>query len=638
MILSPRSVTLFALLCAPVVAQQRIEHSTDVYPGGDTYPDWIVSRVVDDLTGAPIAGADVYLVKEAETPIAGEFWYTRKVQTDRDGWLRAPVGDIDGEWHMQVLRHPRYGVAARHGRGGAIWRVGRPFDVPVRIVDWRGAPVAGARIGFCGGCGHTPDLANATTAADGVAVLSQIDPHSDIGDVYVQHAGLGLGYDSVRWNPGEGPEVVRCRWAPAMTGTVVDHLGQPIGGAFVAALDVHRGPWARTAADGTFTLLGGPPELGPSHVRFANGRKVWFDEATRFPVTLRVPDPNGGEPTQGVMVQPDGAASAPATRNLRVRLTGDDSLLATADWPGAPKRRSSDDEVLEVPATGPFVISVYATEGARGRPFRRDHFFADASQLPPEPVELAWFAPLEVVGRVVDARGLPVASRVFVRENWSVSELPDFEPGHAQPGFRIATHVTGRTLLEVVPADRALRPRLMWIVLPERGTAPRLDLGDVVVHERAQLRVLAADGRALAGREVSWARAGCQEVAHMRKFALDEDGGWLGPDLLAGDALVVRASDDAVPFRTVLAGVGPWTITAPDGRLELDVVDDQGAPCKVTCVVGDHDRLVRPGKPLLGLPRGRSTLYLSAEGFRTAIVDAVVGDATVRVRVALQKR
>jgi len=643
MILSPRSVTVSVfLLCAglSLTAQARIEHSTDVYPGGDCYPDWLVSRVVDDLTGAPIAGADVYLVKEADTPIAGEFWYTRKVKTDADGWLRAPVADIKGEWHMQVLRHPQYGVASRHGRGDSIWRVGRPFDVPVRIVDWRGAPVAGARIGFCGGCGHTPDLANATSGADGVATLGQVDPHSDIGDVYVQHAGLGLGYDSVRWNPGEGPEVVRCRWSPAMTGVVVDHEGKPVAGAFVAALDVHRGPWARTAADGSFTLLGGRPEIGPSHVRFADGRKVWFDEATRFPVTLRLPDPGGEDVHEGVMVQPTGPKAARETRKLRVRLIGGDDLMASADWPGAPKRRGGDDEELEIPRSGPFVISVYATEAPRGRPYMRDHFFADASQLPKEPVELAWFEPIEVVGRVVDERGLPVASRVYVREMWSVTEQPEHEHerGHAQPGFRIATHRSGRTLLEVVPADRSLRPRLQWIVIPERGTEARLELGDVVVVRQPQLRLLGADGRALAGHEVSWARAGYQEVEDMHDFRLDDDGAWLGPDLQAGDALWLRVDDDAVPFRTVLEGPGPWTVQVPSGVLSLDVVDEQGAALQATCILGDYDRMVRPNAPLVGLPRGKVTCYLSAPGFRSAVVHAVIGEQPEQVRVVMRKR
>ncbi|MCK5940435.1 MAG: hypothetical protein KAI24_00590, partial [Planctomycetes bacterium] len=530
------------------------------------------------------------------------------------------------------------GVAARSGHGDTIWRVGRPFDVPVRVVDWRGAPAAGARIGWCGGCGHTPDLQNATTGADGVAILKAIDPHGDIGDVYVQHPGLGLGYDTVRWCPGESPEVVRCRWSPPMTGKVVDHRGAPIAGAFVGALDVHRGPWARTAADGTFTLLGGRPEIGPSHVRLANGRQIWFDEAARFPVTLHVPAASADEPTQGRLEQPDGPAVTREVRKLRIRLVGDDSLMAKADWPGAPERRVSDDEQIEIPTEGPFAISVYATEGPRGRPFSRHHYFGGVEQLPDEPVELAWFEPARVVGRVVDERGREVAAHVRVRDHWTVSELPEFERGEARAGFEVVTHRTGRTLLEVAPADSALRPRLMWIVLPERGSAQRLDVGDVAVRSAPQLRLLDAAGRPLAEHQVSWARAGCQEVGHMRKFATDADGGWLGPDLEAGDVIEVRASEEAVAFRHVLTGDGPWTLRLPDGAIAFDVVDADGQPCNVTCMFGDRDHLVRPGKPLVGLQPGPQTFFLTASGHRTAVVHAVIGAEPQAVRVQLQRR
>ncbi|HIE70633.1 MAG TPA: hypothetical protein EYP98_10880 [Planctomycetes bacterium] len=208
MILSLRRCILLSLFAvASANAQDRIESTDALFPGALDPLDrsWVLSRVVDDLTGAPIANAAVYFVRESDTPLAGEFWFTRKVQTDKDGWLRAPVADIERKWHIQVLRHRDYGVAARVGQGGDIWRVGRPFDVPVWVRDWQGRPATGATIGFCGGCGHTPDLVNAVTDANGIAILKQIDPHSDIGDVYVQRTGLGLGYDSVRWMPGAPP-------------------------------------------------------------------------------------------------------------------------------------------------------------------------------------------------------------------------------------------------------------------------------------------------------------------------------------------------------------------------------------------------------------------------------------------------
>ncbi len=623
-------------LAAGACAQATVDYSGAAFPG-DERPGWVTSRVVDDLSGAPIAGADVYFVRESETPLGGSFWFTRRVVTDDDGWLRAQVDDIEGRWHIQVLRHPDYGVAARVGLGDSIWRVGRPFDVPVRIVDWRGAPVAGAKIGFCGGCGHTPDLANATTGPDGVAVLQQIDPHSDIGDVYVQHAGLGLGYESVRWCPGEGPELVTCRWSPAMSGVVLDHLGGPVAGAFVAALDVHRGPWAATASDGSFTLLGARPELGPSHVRLASGREVWFDTATRFPVTLHLPDPASPEPTDGRVEQPDAAARDVRTRSLRVALSGAAGLQAVADWPGAPQRRARGAEEVEIPRVGPFVISVTATGGPSGRPSARDHYFADASALPPEPVPLAYFDACEVKGRVVDAQGQPVPARVAVRETWTESARSASASGAASQSFSLLTHKTGRALLEITPEDPRLAPRLAWITLPQRDAARRLELGDVALRAGPQLVVAAVDGRPLPGAEVSWARAGHQEAGSMRDFAVGEDGVWMGPDLMAGDALLVRADEDAVPLRTVLEGPGPWVVKVPAGALALELVDEHGAPTRAWCVLGDHEDLLEPGAVLKGLPPGEHTLYLSAAGYQTAVVRVTVGTQQTALRVVMKR-
>ena len=629
------SKLLMVLACVhlPLLAQTRIEHTTDIYPGGNEHPSWLVARVVDDITGTPIANADVFLVREADTPVAGQFWYTRKVKSDANGWMRAPIGDIKDKWHMQVLRHPQYGVAARVGSGDTIWRVSRPFDVPVRIVDWRGDPVSGANIGFCGGCGHTPDLQNATTDANGIAVLTQIDPHSDIGDVYVQHEGLGLGYDSIRWNPGETPEVVECRWAPAMTGILVDHRDQPIANAFVGTTSVHRGPWTRTAQDGSFRLLGAPASSEPSQVCLPNGRRLWFESAKQFPAKLTVPE----EGREGTITQPSTPPTTKATRKVLIRLVGDDSLMAKADWPSAPASRSSDDEELLIPTTGPFVVSVYATNGPKGRPYTRKHFFADASQLPPEPVELAYFEPLEVGGRVIDDHGLPAAAQVYLRADWSEREAPELLAEGIQPTFKIQTHLTGRTLLEVIPTNKALRPRLLWIVLPGRGTKKRLDVQDVVLSKAPQLQVLDSEGRPLTGVEVEWARPGYQGAGHTHSFELDDQGGWLGPDLRAGDALILRANDEVVPYRTILAGPSPWTIRAPDGALELKLVDTEGNPLTATCIIGDHDHFLRPGAPLLGLSHGEMTCHLSVPGYQSAVVRTVINATPKKVTVVMRR-
>ena len=52
-------------------------------------------------------------------------------------------------------------------------------------------------------------------------------------------------------------------------------------------------------------------------------------------------------------------------------------------------RRARGAGEVEIPTSGPFVVSVYVKGAPRGRPAARDHFFADAAALPAEPVPLA---------------------------------------------------------------------------------------------------------------------------------------------------------------------------------------------------------------------------------------------------------
>ena len=53
---------------------------------------------------------------------------------------------------------------------------------------------------------------------------------------------------------GQLPTVLRADPGIAHRGVVVDPSGRPVAGASVGASTVHRGPWTRTAADGSFTL------------------------------------------------------------------------------------------------------------------------------------------------------------------------------------------------------------------------------------------------------------------------------------------------------------------------------------------------------------------------------------------------
>jgi hypothetical protein len=617
----PFAAAVFLLLPAALAAQ-TIRFVDDLYPGGSTRyaDDELARRLVDDLTGEPVVGAEVFVLAESETPIAGRFWFLRRAVSDADGFVR--ISPEPGEkWHLQVVRSERHGTASQPGAGDWIWRLGRAFDVPVLVRDWRGEPVGGALVGFCGGCGHTPDLANATTGPDGVGILRGIDPWNDIRDVYVQHPGTGLGYESIRWHPGDPPSIVDTRWSVPMTGRVVDHTGAPVAAAFVAALDVHRGPWAETAKDGTFTMLGGDPAIGASHVRLADGREVWFATPKRYPVTLRLPDPDGDDPHEGTIdVEEFDHEAVPATRRVALRLEGAPGLQVSVDYPGAPEQRSKGTHEVEVPVQGPFVFWLW-TERDHGQPWARAFAFGGIGELPEEPVELRYWAPTRVRGRAVDATGQPAAVRVRVRAAWAGDDDEPFQEC-ADGTFDVPAWASGLSLLEVAPLRADLCRRLVWVRLPLRGDDQRVDLPAVHLSEAPQVHVFGADGQPLRSATVGFQRAGLQEPGQVRRYPLDERGGWSGPDLAVGDTLVVVAEPDAVPFRHVVTAAEPLRLVVPHGVVRLAVRDEHGAGLAATVIVRDHeDETDDSGRlELRGLPDGETTLWVSAPGRRTAVV------------------
>ncbi len=571
---------LFAVV--PLTAQDRVSQADELFPGCTERDgeQWIVSRVVDDLSGRPVAGAEVFLLAEVETPIAGEFWSTRRAKTDADGYLRVRVDDIDGKWHIQAIRHPDIGTGTRAGRGAPIWRVGRPFDVPVLVLDHAGRPAPGAKVGFCGGDGQTPDLENAVADQRGIAVLRAIDPHNETADVYVQHPGLDLGYRSIEWFPGGPPFAVTCGIAPPITGRVVDHTGKPVVGAFVGAPHVQRGPWTRTAADGSFTLLGGPATGGPTQVRIP-GREMacHFPTPARCPVTLRLPDLSDPEAQQGTIDVPERDADADADADADV---------------------------------------VLATDPAR-----------------------AW----RLVAKVVAPDGKPIDARFRLRRNWSVgrddgeARLRKAEGGAIEAEFDQETTRAGVHLLEILPDRDDLQPRYVWVTLPlPGGEQPLVDAGTIALRAEPQLRVLDAAGKPLDRPVVRWLRAGFQEVGEAWRMRSDEHGGCRGADLRAGDVVLVQREVDDVPFRMELTGDGPWTVRAPDGALDLQIVDAQGQPLEATVSFADLAFEDRDQLALRGLPHGPLRLYVAAPNHRTAVVETAVAAAARTVRVVLKAR
>ncbi len=641
---------LLLVLGVPACATREGVQITDrLFPGavaGDRGP--FLTRLVDDFTGEAVAGAEVFLVRESNHPIAGEFWFTYRGSSDADGFVHIARPNGDRDWHIQVVRHPRYGTVARSGSSNDIWRLGAAFDVPVRITDWLGRPARGARIGFCGGCGHTPDLVNAVADDDGVAVLRGIDPQQDIADLYVQHPGLHFFYESVEWRPGDAPMPVQCAFGPAKSGRVVDHRGAPVVGAHVRVGGRHRGPWARTAADGSFTVLGSEPEETPHQVVTPNGRDVYFPSASRYPVTLQLPDLADPDEQHGTIDVPstrDVDAVAPPTRTLTVRVENPPSpkLSFAVDHPGHVAGNDDSGDTITVPLTGPFVLEVHDESDGIWNP--RQFAFEEASAVR-DPLVVAWTPDARVIGRAVDGQGRPVG--VTVR--WVRYEFASFRRSDARDESVLARRTfddgrfdlrrrAGWSLLEVVPAVPELRPRMLWVNVPPAHPDATLDLGEVALGSAPPLRVVDAAGAPLSDAIVRWARPGWHQAGEPEAWPLDPEGGWCGPDLRAGDVVFVRRDDDHVEHRVLLGGDGPFTIELPVAQLDLEVVDAAGASLAGEVAFLDRSQRVAGGTVALrGLPAGRLRLYVGIQGHRSAIVDVVVSTEPKSVRVVLPAR
>src|SRR5690606_23442281 len=108
-------------------------------------------------------------------------------------------------------------------------------------------------------------------------------------------------------------------------------------------------------------------------------------------------------------------------------------------------------------------------------------------------------------------------------------------------------------------------------------------------------------------------------------YPVDAQGGWLGVDPRAGDAIVVPGGKPFhVPFRTVLEGSGPWTITVPSGQVQIDARDQTGEPLGVSVFVADREYSNKGPFLLHQLPTGDTELVVTAPGHRTAFVRVTV--------------
>jgi len=194
--------------------------------------------------------------------------------------------------------------------------------------------------------------------------------------------------------------------------------------------------------------------------------------------------------------------------------------------------------------------------------------------------------------------------------------------------------------LEVQPTSPGLRRRLIPFVLPHRADSASVELGTIQCTREPVLRVLDAAGKPFREAHADFARANMSDPGAQHTFAVDAEGGWLGPDLRDGDAIVVTAPvEHAMPLRTVLRGDGPWTIRIPDNELRVVVVDEQGERVDAQLFWDDAWLQVENVASLRCVRPGPMRLFVTADGLQTAIVDLVVPESgLLEVEVKLPGR
>ncbi|MBM3960855.1 MAG: hypothetical protein FJ306_03000 [Planctomycetes bacterium] len=253
-------------------------------------------RLVHAISGEPVAGADLWAIGEYSFLLPGEFRALAHAAADADGFAHVPVPDA---WWM--ARASGLGPTMKLRHRGPSLPLAPVLDVPIRPLDWLGRSLPGARISFCGGCGHTPDLALATVGANGIAWL-RVDPHGSLADIYLHGTPFSFSYSNADWVPGDAPHTIEYERGDALAGTVRLADGNPADGAYVGIDAGHRGPWTQCDPQGKFELFG--LSAGDSFIVHHGGRFVECPWPDKLPAELQLP-PLDGETHQELSPSPE---------------------------------------------------------------------------------------------------------------------------------------------------------------------------------------------------------------------------------------------------------------------------------------------------------------------------------------------
>ncbi len=527
-------------------------------------------RVLDEATGKPVRGARVMVYPEVAHPIPGPPWAPAKQgTTDADGRVRIDVSSLPHGEPWVFADAPGFAVDAQYVREGSVdFELARGRNVPIEVVDVFGEPIAGAYVGYVGGCGHTPELRSATTDARGIAVIPSIDPTT--WRIWIVHDRVLAEYhDLGRWLPGDPPLVVRCKPGRAVDGRVLDAEGRSVVGAAIGIAEFHHGPWTRTNADGRFHLTGIGKGGGhgfavaltdPAVTEKMPSDDAWVDalpEGSEHTVRLSVDDQTRSDSADEAWKAY--AAShpprrmhfvVPGPREASIELRSEEEVreLPPELWSGAS---------FDLPPQGACAIALSDGEGVRT-------FVLPTGGIPDgsPPMVLGWPRKSRVRMWVTAPDGSLVPSRM-ARVEFTSDRDPEID-GKAVASALLEPEVSegsrGRWFIR--PADRRWRAR--YVAIPtDLAPGESRDLGDVRVEPvgTRRLTILGPDDKPaenlalVVTRGASTFRASPDRV---EDFTGDEDP----QGTLARGASVAawsRASGDLAVFG-VLEGDGPWTL------------------------------------------------------------------------------
>lgn len=507
------SIALLTLLPAiqDVAPEESARYSELLFPGivpvdGQGGPSVAVTCVLDAYTGLPIPGAKLTAVFEAGHPLAGEWWSTRSVFADAEGWVRlrlddlAPRGDVAPgaqPWlYVEAKGYATQASLGRHLEPSVRLEPGRSHEV--LVLDALDRPLVGAQIGWYLGCGHTPDVRVVRTDTRGRARFEDVDPED--GELWV----VARGAQSDPLDPWGGTFTrLRVEPAPVWRGRVLDASGAPLEGLFVGQSVYHRGPWTRSGAGGRFELFGLPV-----------GASVWVgDVGQSYPgmASFDLPEPG----REVVFVVPIDASAHQGTVEVALRgpagepLSGTALMLMRAD-DGFTVTGTSDGAGLAALQVPPGRYTVRAGGELSGFEPRRAEVRVEASATGAAArVELVLLPEPRIH---LDRTGLPDDARVVVVAEHGELEFdpssPVTVPREGFVGVRVevgersraielplAARVDGATVALEAPAPGIVRlwlagpegePAQGWALLRDPHGSERLDVGATRVSDPAR--------------------------------------------------------------------------------------------------------------------------------------------------------